>query len=171
MTHHPRPRRTRLDAMLDAGAEQMRSFAELVPVALAHIDRELRVLDGYAASTTGRSDPTPGGTSELTSVERVADARWRLSATRSQILDDRDAILSLIHSAMQVCRDAIGTRVPVVVPRCSDVHLGRDGSAVWAIPACEDAPAKAGLCSACYQRERRWRIGQGLPERDFVPAR
>lgn len=168
MTH---PRRTRLDAMLDAGAEQLRQFAELVPVALAHIDRELRALDGYSASTTGRSDPMPGGTSELTSVERIADARWRLSATRDQILDDRNAIVTLVHSAMQVCRDAIGTRAPVVVPRCSDAHSGRDGSAVWAIGACEDAPVKVGLCSACYQRERRWRIANGLPEREFIPAR
>ena len=164
-------RRNRVDTMLDAGAEQMRIYAELLPVAVAHLDRELRALDGYSASTTGRSDPTPGGASELTSVERVADARWALSSARAQILDDRNAILTIVHSAMQVCRDAIGTRAPVVVPRCSDVHLGRDGSAVWAIPACDDAPAKAGLCSACYQRERRWRIGAGLAERDLIPAR
>jgi hypothetical protein len=56
------------------------------------------------------------------------------------------------------------------VARCRDAQPGRDGVLDWGDPTCEELPVKAGTCSACYQRERRWRIGAGLAERDTAPA-
>jgi hypothetical protein len=89
---------------------------------------------------------------------------------RSTLLDDRDAILSLIASALHVCRDAAGIRAPVVVARCNDNQVGRDGAIEWGDPTCVDIPVKAGCCSACYQRERRWRLANALAPREIEPA-
>jgi hypothetical protein len=167
MTTH---RRSRMDVQLAAAVGLLEAYAELLPVAVHHLQRELVVLDGYASSTTGRSDPTPPGTSEMTSVERAADARLRLTSAVDQIRDDRDAILSLISSALHICRQAIGERAPVPATRCADALHGREGAIEWGRPDCEELPSKAGLCGACYFRERRWRESHGKAGRDLQPV-
>ncbi len=62
----------------------------------------------------------PRGEAALNAVEMAAEARLRLAATRTTLIDDRDAILALIASALHVCRDAAGMRAPVEVSRCRD---------------------------------------------------
>jgi hypothetical protein len=154
-----------MDLQLDAAIGLLENYARTLPVALAHIDRELHIVDGWSGSTM--SDGMPRGESPLTAVERHAEARLRLSGTRTQLLDDRDAILSLIASALHVCRDAAGMRSPVSVARCKDAQTGRDGLIEWGDTTCEEIPSKAGLCSACYQRERRWRLANALAPREI----
>lgn len=160
--------RARLDVQIDAAVGLLSNYAELFPVALHHIDRELRAFDGYGAGRT--FDGMPQGEAELTSVERNTEARMRLSAVRSQLTDDRDAILSLVASALRVARDAVGTRAPVAVARCRDNQIGRAGAIEWGRATCEELPAKSGLCSGCYWRETRWRRLHGMGARDVVPV-
>ena len=161
------PRQT-IDIQLDAAIGLLHNYARALPVALAHIDRELHIIDGWPTSTT--NDGMPRGDSPLTGVERAADARLRLSSTRTQLLDDRDTILSLIASALHVCRDAAGMRAPIAVARCNDSQIGRQGLIEWGNTTCVEIPTKAGLCSACYQRERRWRLANALAPREIEPA-
>jgi hypothetical protein len=156
-----------IDVRLDAAIGLLENYARTLPYALAHIDRELHIIDGWSDSTM--SDGMPRGESPLTAVERHAEARLRLSGTRAQLIDDRDAILSLIASALHVCRDAAGMRSPANVARCKDAQTGRDGLIEWGDPTCEEIPSKAGLCSACYQRERRYRLANGKAPREFEP--
>lgn len=162
--------RTRTDIQIDAAVGLLARYAVQFPEALHHIDRELRALDGYPASTMG--DGMSRSTAELTTVERGADARLRLSVVRSQLVDDRDAILSLISSALAVCRDALGHREAAAsgVARCHDALHGREGALEWGRPECEDLPVKAGLCSACYRRELRWRQAHDLIGREVLPV-
>ena len=160
--------RTLIDIQLDAAVSLLQNYARTLPVALAHVDRELYVLDGWPASTM--SDGMPRGEAALNAVERAADARLRLSTTRTTLIDDRDAILALIASALHVCRDAAGMRAPVDVARCNDNQVGREGTIEWGNPTCSEIPAKAGLCSACYQRERRWRLANALAPREIEAA-
>lgn len=159
--------RTRIDVQIDAAIGMLTNYAALFPEALHHIDRELRAVDGYGI---GRAfDGLPHGEAELTAVERGAEARLRLSAVRSQLIDDRDAILSLISAAMHVCRDAIGVRAPIATARCRDAQPGRDGVIEWGRATCEELPVKSNLCHACYMRERRWREVHNLAGRDLAP--
>jgi hypothetical protein len=159
---------TRIDTQLDAAVGLLQNYARTLPIALAHVDRELHIIDGWPASTM--SDGMPKGDSPLTRVERAAEDAWRLSRTRAQMLDDKDAILSLILSALHVCQDAAGMRAPVVVARCNDSQVGREGLIEWGNTTCVEIPTKAGLCSACYQRERRWRLANALAPREIEPA-
>jgi hypothetical protein len=159
---------TRIDTQLDAAVGLLQNYARTLPIALAHVDRELHIIDGWPASTF--SDGMPRGESTLTAVERAAEARVRLSGVRSTLLDDRDAILSLIASALHVCRDAAGMRAPVVVARCNDSQVGRDGAIEWGDTTCVEIPVKAGLCAQHYQREYRWRKSHGLSARDVVAS-
>lgn len=160
--------RTPLDIQLDAAVGLLQNYARTLPVALAHLDRELYILDGWPGSTM--SDGMPRGASPLTAVERHAEARLRLSATRSTLIDDRDAILALIASALHVCRDAAGMRAPVEVKRCGEEQKQRQDAAVWGDLSCAEIPAKAALCSAHYQAERRYRLKAGMMPRDYEVA-
>ena len=154
-----------IDIQLDAAVGLLQNYARTLPVALAHVDRELYVLDGWPSTTM--ADGMPRGEAALNAVERAAGARLRLSATRTTLIDDRDAILALIASALHVCRDAAGMRAPVEVSRCRDHQVGRDGVIEWGDPTCLEIPVKAGCCSACYQRERRWRLANALAPREI----
>lgn len=160
--------RTRVDVQIDAAVGLLTNYAAMFPAALHHIDLELRAIDGYPAVTM--SDGLPRSESPLNAVERGAEARLRLSAIRTQLVADRDSILTLISSAMHGCRDAIGYREPAAtVARCRDHQTGRDGVIEWGRATCEELPAKAGLCANCYQRERYWRTAHALPTRDTAP--
>ena len=149
-------------------ARLVENYAIVSNEALDHLRRELVHADGSPATTM--SDGMPRGASALTSVERAAETRLHLSAQQAQIFDDIGALASLIDSAMIVARRALGMRGPA--PVVDDVlcsGAGRDGYMEWYDPMCNDRPVKAGLCSACYQRERRWRTAHGLSERDIQP--
>lgn len=160
--------RTRVDVQIDAAVALLANYAELFPIALHHLDREIAVVDGYGAGQVYEVEPR--GQSELTPVERAAEARIRLGSVRVQLVDDRDAILSLVCSALKVARDAVGYRAPVETERCRDNQRRRDGAMEWGREWCEELPNKAGLCWACYQRERRWREAHGMTGRDLAPV-
>ena len=163
-------KRTRVEIEAEAAVTLLRSmlasYAEVLPTAMLAARQELDELDGLAAQ---RFTGLPGGTAELTSVERIAGQRIAASGDVAQLRDDLAAVTSVLLSAIRVARWISGWK-PEATTRCRDAQHGRDGAIEWGDATCEELAAKAGLCSACYQRERRWRIGHGLVERDTAPA-
>jgi hypothetical protein len=158
--------RTRTDVRLEAAGLLLASLADRYPEAIASLRRELDVVDGYSSATM---QPRVAATAELTSVERAADLRWSMTGDLDDLRDMAANIIELINTFQRQTDRALGVRAPVAT-RCKDALHGRDGSVEWGDPTCEELPVKAGLCSACYQRERRWRLANDLAERDTVPA-
>jgi hypothetical protein len=158
--------RTRTDVRLEAAGLLLASLADRYPEAIASLRRELDVVDGYSSATM---QPRVAATAELTSVERAADLRWSMTGDLDDLRDMAANIIELINTFQRQTDRALGVRAPVAT-RCKDALHGRDGSLEWGDPTCEELPVKAGLCSACYQRERRWRLVNDLADRDTVPA-
>lgn len=156
--------RTRTDVRIEAAGLLLANLAERLPAAVAVLRRELDVVDGYPAATMG--DGTSPGHAELTSVERAADVRWMMSGNLDDLRHTADTVIELVNTLATLTNKALGTRAPAAdVARCRDNQRGREGVIEWGDATCEDLPAKGKLCSACYHRERRWRIGNGLTER------
>lgn len=163
--------RTRIDIQLAAAATLLDRLAVSYPSALGHLARELLILDGQPSIASG-AGIIRGATDveALTAVERVADRRIRFSTEIDTLREDAQAVIDMVNALAHMIDRAVGLRAPVDVARCRDSLHGRDGALEWGDATCEEIPAKAGLCSACYQRERRWRIGAGLAERHTEPA-
>ena len=163
-------KRTRVEIEADAAVTLLRSmlssYGEVLPAAMLLASQQLDALDGLGAQ---RLTGMPVGTSESTSVERVAMMRISAGDDVAQLRDDLAAVTSLLMSAISVARSVSGWR-PADAARCRDGQVGRDGVDEWGDAGCEEIPAKAALCSACYQRERRWRLAEGLVARDVVEA-
>lgn len=142
-------------------------LAPKITTTLAHLHAELTALDGWPSATMG--DGIPRGTSDLTPVERAAAARITLGTHLAQIEDDLAAVCSLIDSLGHTLDAAMRHRAPTLaatIPAvCRDAQHGKEGLIEWGDPLCTRLPVKAGLCSACYQRERRWRLEHSLTER------
>ena len=158
--------RTRTDVRLEAAGLLLASLADRYPEAIASLRRELDVVDGYSSATM---QPRVSATAELTSVERAADLRWSMTGDLDDLRDMAANIIELINTFQRQTDRALGVRAPAAT-RCKDALHGRDGSLEWGDPTCEELPVKVGLCSACYQRERRWRLVNDLADRDTVPA-
>ena len=158
--------RTRIDVRLEAAGLLLASLADRFPAAIASLRRELDVVDGYSSATM---QPKVAATAELTSVERAADLRWTMTGDLDDLRDMAANIIEMINTFQRQTDRALGVRAPVAT-RCKDALHGRDGSLEWGDPTCDELPVKAGLCSACYQRERRWRLANDLADRDTVPA-
>lgn len=166
------------------------NLAELYPTTLEHLDHQLAGIDSYPKKTPGASVETSTAAVNvcecngrgcdtctpvnLTSTEAGAEARLR----HSQIVADLDAGIHLlditIRDLVDTCQHELRTRSISEDKRGGERRCdcsGREGALVplteggWADPRCNEHAAKAGLCTAHYFRERRWRISQGLPTR------
>ncbi|MGA0894401.1 MAG: hypothetical protein ACO3S5_07215 [Ilumatobacteraceae bacterium] len=158
--------RTRTDVRLEAAGLLLASLADRYPEAIASLRRELDVVDGYSSATM---QPRVAATAELTSVERAADLRWTMTGDLDDLRDMAANIIELINTFQRQTDRALGVRAPVAT-RCKDALHGRDGSLEWGDPTCEELPVKAGLCTACYHREYRWRRSNDLGPRETVEA-
>ncbi len=158
--------RTRTDVRLEAAGLLLASLADRFPEAIASLRRELDVVDGYSSATM---QPRVAATAELTSVERAADLRWTMTGDLDDLRDMAANIIELINTFQRQTDRALGVRAPVAT-RCKDALHGRDGSLEWGDPTCEELPVKAGLCTACYHREYRWRRSNDLGPRETVEA-
>lgn len=162
-------RRQRKDVQLEAAEMLLGSLKLRFPELVHEVEREMSAVDGYASVVTGNG-VIARGSSEMTSTERAADIRMRMGIDLEDLLDLRAAVIELVHTLDRQMWRAAGVRERAAadVARCRDALPGRDGAGEWGDSGCEELPVKAGLCGACYQRERRWRIGHGLTERDTV---
>lgn len=139
-----------------------------VTEALDHLHREHVICDGFPAKgeTAGR------GNSDSTTTEAAAIARQYITRQAEDLKDAIDGLVISANHLAAMITEATKTRAPdiVKIARCRDNQIGREGAIVWGNPTCLEIPVKAGYCSACYQRERRWRATQGLEARDVEPA-
>ena len=157
--------KTRVNRQMLATARLLENYAVTAQLVLDHLAEERRALDWHPSSTMG--DGMPTGSSELTSVERVANAAMMLDRGRDQILDDIATIASVIGSAMVVANDLLGQRAPVLsADKVLCTCAGREGAEVWGHPECERLPVRGPLCEACYRREYRWRSARSMPARE-----
>lgn len=133
---------------------------------LEHVTRELRDLDGHKAATLGGGPArTYDPTTDLTLVERIANARFDLTSTRDQIRDDILTLETLIASYRHVLDRGLRHRAPTTAGRyCDGRNLpGSDlrwtpnahGNNGWFDPACR-RPTMTTLCDRCEKRYARW---------------
>jgi hypothetical protein len=156
---------TRPDHRTLQAAYTLEQLAPDVTAALTNLHRERAICDGYTAGIgSGR------GTSDSSTTEAAALQADRLDTRAQRIRNTIADIERDIHHLSRLTRDSLGLRAPVTIARCRDNHTGRQGAIEWGDPTCENLPDKAGLCVACYHRERRWRQAHGLPAREIEPA-
>lgn len=158
------------DRALWQAAGELEAAARLTAEVRRHINLELEGFNGRPSATGG--DGMPHGNSITSIVERQLIVAHDLIATDAQIAEDRTTIVVMIRDYVAMLHRVSRVRLPRVESgaRCRDNQVGRDGALVWGRPDCLELAVKAGYCTACYQRERRWRIAKGLPERDVEPA-
>lgn len=160
-----------------AGAALQDYIATNLTNALAHIIQELSILDGFPE----RGDTVQvTASSELTSVERTADARWQLTNAREDIRDAKARVLKEITELNHLCNLVIAMRAPKVVVKpedklkgcCCAGQKGLDGVIEWGDPLCVMPAVKKGMCQSHYFRYYRWSLAHGVDrtDKDFEPA-
>ena len=161
----------RADAQLLALARLVENLAQLYPDAIERYHTLGDDHDGYPTQTIGASLPS-GHTPDideteqvaLTSVEQAAAARERWTNHRLDLEAGLRLVAVTIHDMIGACHKALRGAVEIPGPKLCDPH-GREGAIEWADYTCRKSAVKAGLCDACYQRERRWRVNHGLDPR------
>jgi hypothetical protein len=120
------------------------------------------------------------GSGTTSSTERNASEAYRLGLMIEDLRDAIEgveiAVAYLDRLADEACRTRAFGRMAEPeqaaedAPRCRDNQHGRQGTIEWGRPDCIELPTKAGLCSACYFREYRWRKAHDLAPRDIEEA-
>ena len=143
--------------------------------ALAHCVRELSILDGFSE----RGDTVHvTASSEMTTVERQADARWQMTNAREDLRDAKAHVLLAIRELNELCNQVMRMRQPKQVTKpdkkeglCCSNQSGKEGVVEWGDPLCLDTPTKGGLCARHYMAWYRARQKAGVDiSKDFEPA-
>jgi hypothetical protein len=163
-------------------AKLVRQLADRHNDTQIHIANELSVL-GWPQ----RSGNEGRGTSELTTVERDADAVYRLTAIREDVRDQVVAVLmdyrgfcahlTALGIILQTARTSGLSKAERAALRkttldvCCDHQVGRHAVAEWGDPLCSLSGTKAGLCAAHYMTWYRARLRDGIDtSQDHQPA-
>lgn len=154
-------RKSQPNARLQRMGGLILDIAPEVTKALEEINAELAVVGFPGSSSGGGASVTTDRNTEATSSAAVRIAE--LTAWREDLrgaIDDLpqriDAIIHIVGMVRKV-RHAHGVKL------CAENQQSRIGSIIWGDPTCTELPTKNGLCSACYQAERRYRAENGLP--------
>lgn len=155
-----------VDRRLIAISRRVEDLALLVPQAIQHQTQQLHDNDGYTTSTTGPAVTTSNTTS---TVEQAALRTDAIRIRIWQIYDDIDSLGTLVNDHYRHLRRLIGHPEPIAATNPLDDALcdcrGKAGATEWGDYNCTSRPVKAGLCSACYFREYRWRRANNEPPR------
>lgn len=163
---------------LDQAAYMLANIvAYQVTAALEVIHKQLATLDGFGE----RGDQVNvRASSELTSVERAADSRWRLTEQREALRDLKSDVLASIRDLNQFANDVIRMNTPKVVVKpedklkdcCARGQQGLDGAIEWGDPLCVMPGVKKGMCQSHYYKFYRWAKEHGVDRtnKDFEPA-
>jgi hypothetical protein len=158
-------RRAQPNARLQRVAALVARAALEVTKALQDVDDELSMLGFPSSSSRGVGMTNTEGpvSRDALRIQELTD--WR-EETRDAIADVEEQVDWLIRILGRVrnVRHAHGVRL------CAENQQGRAGSIDWGDPTCTEIPTKGGLCSGCYQRERRWRGEHGMPTSEAPAA-
>ena len=99
---------------------------------------------------------------------RASDALALKEDLRDAITDIEKQIDALARLVVKITNEPLPGLDGVAL--CSDGQHGREGVAEWGDPACMAIPAKSGLCTRDYQRERQWRVAADLADRSEPAA-
>jgi hypothetical protein len=170
--------------------EQMSRNIALV---LAHIDDELKMLDGYPTQCIGAGDLVSqprteacqacGGygcdqcaPQQYSATERAGLARTRLTSDRQQVIEDLGIAEAQASAQTRMYNRILKSRVARPVGHRLCEPTGHQGCMVpreeggWSDYTCTDLAEKAGLCLRCYSAKRRWLVKMGLPTRQDEAA-
>lgn len=159
-----------------AGWTLQQIVAVQLTAALEHIHRELSALDGYSS---GSPEVSVRAESELTSVERAAEARWALSNAREDLRDQKAEVLRQIRELNDLCNLVLRMRQPKVITKpedqkrnlCCSGQSGLHAQIEWGDPLCMMPAVKKGLCQKHYDAWRYARRRDGIStDGDYQPT-
>jgi hypothetical protein len=165
---------TRLDPVrsahlaLDWIEQHARALRPLITTHFTNLTHQANQHDSYPTQTTGARDTGTStgrtiivkdeqGNPDTIPVTTVESAVFRRHPTTNKIDD-----INAIHNELR------NTTTPPPPPPATCDGRGLQGYELarsdggWSDPTCERPADKAGLCSACYQRCRRFRLARGL---------
>ncbi len=170
---------TRPNRDLDQAGHTLQSVIALnLTNALEHIARELSILDGFPERG---EQANVQATSELTSVERHADARYALTEARETLRDHKAQVLQSIRELNEYINVVMRMRQPrnVTQPKakeglCCSNQAGKAGAIEeWGDALCLDMGMsnRGGLCYKHWMAWYRYRKATGVDtSKDFEPA-
>ena len=145
--------------------------------ALEHVHRELSALDGF---------PSRGeqvhvrASSELTSVESQADARWQMTDAREELRDLKDEVLLSIRTLSERCDAVMRLRLPREITKpdnkeglCCSNQQGKHAAHEWGDGTClaHGLTNRGGLCETHWKAWYRARKRDGIDtSKDFTPV-
>lgn len=166
----PRTRKLQPNDRVQRSAATLLATATPTTKAVDHLREQL---DAIGYPSTARQGPQKVGTAydaanpDLDTTGDSALHALELSRLRTElaaaILDIEKRINALARLVTRITNDPLPGIDGVAL--CSDNQHGREGAAEWGDPACMEIPAKSGLCTREYQRERKWRATVNLDDR------
>ena len=152
--NRPRARKLQPNDRVQRSAATLLDLGTPVTAAVHHLREQLDAI-GYP-DTTG--DSACHAHNALALKEDLRDA----------ITDIEKRINALARLVVAITNEPLPGLDGVAL--CSDNQHGREGVAEWGDPACTSIPAKSGLCTRDYQRERQWRVAADLADRSEPAA-
>lgn len=171
----PRARKMQPNDRVQRSAATLLDLGVPVTAAVHHLREQL---DAIGYPSTARSGPAklhdlpdPANPDADTTGDGACHA-YELASMKEDL---RDAITDIEKRINALARLVVAiTNEPLPgldgVALCSDNQHGREGVAEWGDPACTSIPAKSGLCTRDYQRERQWRVAADLADRSEPAA-
>lgn len=149
---------SRLDTQWAGVAGQVELVRQRLAPALRHAATV--AADGWPL----RADSAGRSTSTTTSVEAAVIARTTGTGSGYLVADHVAALELLARQVATLVAEAIDhleaiAPPPGLTPRCTG-GMGLPGHEAWGDPTCRNVPdgrpSRAGMCDACWQRQRRW---------------
>lgn len=165
-----RPKRSQPNARIQVSAAILLAEAREATTALEWIYDELSVLGFPSTSGTGGSSITADG-EPMSRSEAEAIRVYQLTQWREEYRDRIGEVERVVLNLRKLRQRITGRPTAEDEPLCRDKQKGREGYDVprsdggWADATCTELPTADGLCSKCYQAERRWRQRAGLVDR------
>lgn len=150
--------------LAERNASDAARLVSRLAVALRSIADRLDALDGYPTTASG-ADSGPHGTRGTSSTERAVIARFG-TLKRPGVVATRDELQDWMLAESKATRSALAIVDTLASPSTEHQALcdgrGLEGFSDWG-EVCARPADKAGMCSSCYQRCRRYRVKYGLP--------
>ena len=153
----------------EAGHTLSTIIATNITNALEHLARELTTCDGWPEHG---DSVTVSASSESTTTERAAMARYEMREMRETLRGDLTEVMEAIRRLNWTTQKAMRLRAPKNVTQPNQAKLCRDGitdatragAVEWHDPVCMMTGTKLGLCQRHYDARRYWLTAHGIPD-------